>query len=399
MARSLVTGIDVGSAFVRVVVCEYSNNEQGLVVRALVKVPSDGLKNGYVVNADTAGECIGTALSEAGRLTGQQIKRATVAVGGVGLSTIMETATIAISRADGVVSEFDVTRAVGESEARVSERPNTKILHTIPSEFKVDGRKVLGKPLGHVGAKLEIRTLFVTAAMPHVEALFSAIEAQGTEVSDFYAAPIAESMVTLTPSARNAGSVLVNLGAETVSLVTYEDSLPTSLKVFPLGSVDITNDIALGLRVSLEEAEQVKLGLLPDKRPNKKVGDIISARFSDIFELIDTHLKKIGRSGLLPAGVIFTGEAAHSKGIEELARKELGLPAKVAKNFIPGNLAGKPTDARVRERLDRARDPEWSVALGLCVLGLMGPGEESLGLRVAKRTKSGVIKFLRQFLP
>src|SRR3989338_3037981 len=299
MARSLVTGIDVGSAFVRVVVCEYSNNEQGLVVRALVKVPSDGLKNGYVVNADTAGECIGTALSEAGRLTGQQIKRATVAVGGVGLSTIMETATIAISRADGVVSEFDVTRAVGESEARVSERPNTKILHTIPSEFKVDGRKVLGKPLGHVGAKLEIRTLFVTAAMPHVEALVSAIEAQGTEVSDFYAAPIAESMVTLTPSARNAGSVLVNLGAETVSLVTYEDSLPTSLKVFPLGSIDITNDIALGLRVSLEEAEQLKLGLLPDKRPNsttpfdkahgkqlgasKKVGDIISARFSDIF--------------------------------------------------------------------------------------------------------------------
>src|SRR3989344_6229395 len=126
MARSLVTSIDVGSAFVRVVVCDYSPDDQGLVVRALVKVPSDGLKNGYMVNADVAGECIGTALSEAARLTGQTIKRANVAVGGVGLSTASETTTIAVSRADGVVRDFDITRAVGGSEARVARRPKTR---------------------------------------------------------------------------------------------------------------------------------------------------------------------------------------------------------------------------------------------------------------------------------
>ena len=127
----------------------------------------------------------------------------------------------------------------------------------------------------------------------------------------------------------------------------------------------------------------------------------ISFFFDDNFPINGRYktVKKIGRSGLLPAGAIFTGEAAHSKGIDELARKELGLPTKVAKNFIPGNFASKQIEARTRERLERARDPEWSVALGLCVLGLMGPGEESLGIRVAKRTKSGIIKFLRQFLP
>ncbi len=417
MARNSIASIDAGSASIRVLVAEYSPEEQGLIIRSLVKVPSEGIKNGYVVNADAAREAVGVALSEAERMSGVKLKKICVGIGGMALSTQSDTATIAISRADGVVSELDVDRVQKESENRITERPNTKILHTIPSEYKVDGRKILGKPVGHVGGKLEVRTFFITAATPHVEALVSVIESHGTEVGELYASPVAESIVTLSPTARNAGSLLVNLGAESVSLLSYEDSVPTSLKVFPLGSVDITHDIALGLRIPLEEAEQLKLGILSERRSptntktSKKVTDIIDARLSDIFELIDTHLKKIGRSGLLPAGVVFTGEGSHVKGVDDLARKELGLPARLAKNFLPSFLEpsfsqnidprgqGNKQMLRAKERLERVRDPEWSVALGLTVLGFSGEPEESLGIRVAKRTKSGVINFLRQFLP
>ncbi|MEK7535811.1 MAG: cell division protein FtsA [Patescibacteria group bacterium] len=413
MASNIITGIDIGSSHIRIAVCEYSQREGTFVIRSLTKAPSDGLKNGYVVNSASASASLSSALREAERTAGGRIKRALVSVSGIGLGVASDSNTVAISRADSIVSEFDINRLIEESETRVSERPNVKVLHSIPSEYKVDGRKVLGKPHGYAGNRLELRTTFITCATPHLEALVGAIESNGVEVMDVYALPIAESFVTLSASARNAGTVLVNIGAETVSLMTCEDGLPTSLKVFPIGSSDITHDIALGLRIPLDAAEEMKLSTNSDRssakngKGEKRVNEIINARLSDIFELIDTHLKKIGRSGLLPAGIIFTGEGSRVYGLEELAKRELGLPARIARNSIPEHLSASGLSAdresksasRARERLERARDGEWSAVLGLCVLGMSRAPEESLGIRVAKQTKSTILGFLKQFLP
>src|SRR3989344_118207 len=402
MRGQLITGIDIGSEHIRIAVCEHSPQDGTFSVRNLTKGPSGGVKNGYVINAETTTNSLGNALREAERSSGSRIKRALLAAGGIGLGIASEMATVAISRADSIVSEFDISRLIQESESRASERPNIRILHTIPSEYKVDGRKIMGKPHGYSGNKLELRTTFITCAAPHLEALVGAVETNGVEVLDVYAAPISESFAILNATARSAGCLVANIGAETVSIITCEDGLPTSLKVLPIGSANITHDIALGLRVPIEVAEEIKTSGEYDKKLQKRVGEITGARLSDIFELIDTHLKKIGRSGLLPAGIIFTGEGAHMRGLEELARKELSLPARVGRNIIPeeltvmglGNDGGSKSSVRARERLERARDPEWSTVMGLCLLGMSRAPEESLGIRVAKRTKSSLISFL-----
>jgi len=400
-----ITGIDIGSAYIKVAICENVNDNSGIVVRALVKRESDGLKNGNIVNTEAVSESLLEVLHEAERVAGERIRRAYLSVSGTGLGTVTDTSTVAISRADATASEFDIARALEESETRQKEKANLKLLHTVMSEFRIDGRKIVGKPHGYVGNKLELKTIFLTVLAPHLDNLVNSVENTGVEVENVYAGPVAESVATLSATSRNAGCALVNIGAETVSLLTHEDGLPTSLRVFPMGSAHITHDIALGLRISLDEAEKLKLFGSEDKRVARRIQEIIEARLSDVFELLDTHLKKIGRSGLLPAGIIFTGGGAGTRGIEELARKQLGLPAKIGRGLFTEaktqNAEIKGLDGlRGKERVEKARGPEWASVIGLAMLGLsLGEPEESLGLRVVKGTKKGLVSFIRQFLP
>jgi cell division protein FtsA len=195
-------------------------------------------------------------------------------------------------------------------------------------------------------------------------------------------------MVNLSKTQRIAGVVLANIGAETVSVVVYENNLPISLKVFPIGSTDITNDIALGLKIPLEEAEEVKqAGIRNTTYPKKQLEEIIEARLTDILELIESHLKKIKRNGLLPAGIVITGGGSGITTIEDLAKAALKLPSQVA-------------ELSVASAKGVIRDPSWSVAYGLCMLGLASPHEESQGFRVTtKRTKDNLLSWVKQFLP
>jgi cell division protein FtsA len=136
---------------------------------------------------------------------------------------------------------------------------NRQIIHSIPIEYKVDGKPIFGlDPVGMKGVKLEVKTLFVVSLSHHLQELIQTIEASGIEIADVMAAPVAAGLVTLSKTEKIAGAVLANIGSDTVSIVVYEDDIPISLEVFPIGSNDITNDIALGLKVSLEEAEKIK---------------------------------------------------------------------------------------------------------------------------------------------
>jgi cell division protein FtsA len=220
--------------------------------------------------------------------------------------------------------------------------------------------------------------------------MIEAVEEAGISVQDVMASPIAASLVTLTKSQKIAGCVLANIGAETVSIAVFENNIPVSLEVFPIGSTDITNDIALGLKVPLEEAEQIKIGAITGASyPRKKLEEIVSARLSDIFELIEAHLKKIGRNGLLPAGIILTGGGSSLSGIEDMAKASLRLPSRLA-NLNLG-LADK----------QGTRESSWAVSYGLCILGLHA--EEDLPIdtstRIFENSKKTLIAWLKQFLP
>ena len=352
MSRS-ITGIDIGSAYIKVAVCSEAADGNGITVRALAKVESDGLKNGNVLNPEAVSEALAEALREAEKVTGERIRKAHIAIGGTGLGTITDISTVAISRADSTASEFDVARALEESETRLKERANLRLVHTVPSEYKIDGRRVIGKPHGYVGNKLELRTIYVTCLAPSLESLVSAVENTGVEVENVYAGPVAESIATLSATSRNAGCALVNIGAETVAILTHEDGLPTSLKVFPIGSAHITHDIALGLKISPAEAEKLKHEFGSVEASGLALDSMIGPRVEEIFSFIHKEVIHSGYQGRLPAGVVLTGGAALLDGVSQLAGAIFGLPSR---RGIPQNIGG---------HRDLVTAPQFSTGIGL----------------------------------
>ncbi len=187
--------------------------------------------------------------------------------------------------------------------------------------------------------------------------------------------------------------MLVNIGSETVSLVVYENDVPIALEVLSVGSNDITNDIALNFRIPIEEAEKLKIGTISETQyPKKKLDEIIANRLSDIFDLVEAHLKKIGRNGLLPAGILFTGGGAQVKAIEEIAKAHLKLPSRIV-----------PINQNINIKNNTLKDSSWSVAYGLSVFGLNNEDDIPTGLNISsgkgRRMMKPVGDWFKQFLP
>ncbi|MDO8510253.1 MAG: cell division protein FtsA [bacterium] len=394
MARTVVAGIDIGTHQVKVVIAELFKGQDALPPHVIGTgtAESRGMRRGYIIAPDEdLGRSIRAAVNQAEKSAGVKIRRAFVAVGGVGLSSVTTTGSIAISRADSEITDLDVAKAIqaAEGELPSSYLQNRTILHTIPVLFKIDGKPVLGRPHGLKGMKLEVKTLFVTMLEHHLSGLMDAVDRAGIEIEEVVASPIAAALVTLSKAQKIAGCILANIGAETVSVVVYENNEPVSLEVFPMGSTDITNDIALGLKIPLEEAEQVKLGsIIGLSYPKKKLEEIIEARLSDILELIENHLKKIGRSGLLPAGIVLAGGGSAIASFTEFAKENLRLPARIA------------TISYINPK-NSIKDGTWAVAYGLCLLGggSSSLGDAPLSIASVKKAKNTVVNWVKQFLP
>ncbi|OHB15857.1 MAG: cell division protein FtsA [Candidatus Zambryskibacteria bacterium RIFOXYC1_FULL_39_10] len=390
MSSHITAGIDIGTYEVRVVVAEQNDENSLPTILGTGRAESKGLRHGYIINTADITKSVSLAIAQAQKSSGIKIKKAFISIGGVGLSGITSQGSTIVSRADQEVTEADTELAILAAEESIPAAliQNRKIIYSIPTSWKVDGKGVLGRVMGMKGVKLETKTLFISCIESHLDDLIEAVEEADIEVIDVVASPIAASFVTLSKSQKIAGCVLANIGAETVSIVVFENNIPISLEIFPLGGSDITNDIALGLKISLEEAEAIKLGgVTATSYSRKKLEEIISARLGDIFELIEVHLKKIGKSGVLPAGIIITGGTSSIGQIEDLARSYLRLPSRIASLNI-GN--GK----------FQIKDSSWSVAYGLCIISNLSDEKERLGLRKSsKNIFNSIFKALKQFLP
>jgi cell division protein FtsA len=390
--KRIITGIDIGTHTIRVVITEYTPGTGLPHIIGMGKAESRGLRHGYIINIADAVKGVRAAVDEAEHIAGVHIREAYLSVGGIGLEGTQTTGAAIISRADSEIGDSDVERAHRAAEQNLTNSANKKILHTIPVEYTIDGKKVYGRPSGMRGLKLEVKCLVVSCLDQHLNDMIRAVEEAGIEPVDACASPVAASFVALTKAQKMAGCVLANIGAETLSIVVYEEGLPVSLEVFPIGSTDITNDIALGLKIPLEEAELIKLGRGGERFPKKKLNDIIVSRLEDMFSLVIAHLKKIGKHELLPAGIILTGGGSGIETLEDFARGAMRLPSKIP--LINLDFANNPKLKR------QVKDTSWFVAYGLAIWGVTNDrGGIAGGDQLFARIKESLGNLVKQLLP
>lgn len=401
MARQIAVGIDIGTSEVRVAIAE-EIHDAGRVISKVIGTgisESKGLHHGYITNGYEVTRAVKIAVGQAEKMAHVDVKRAFVSIGGIGLSGVTTSGSTIVSRADLEITDLDIQKAQEGAETSIPHALalNKKIINSIPVEYKIDGKVVWGRVEGLKAQKLDAKILFIMCFEHHIQDLVKAVEDAGIEVIDVVAAPIAASFVTLSKKQKKAGCVLANIGAETLSIIVFENNTPISLEVFPIGGTDITNDIALGLKVPLEEAESIKRGSITGANySKKKLEEIVSARLSDMFELIEAHLKKIGRNALLPAGIILTGGGAGMHIVKDLAENSLKLPAKVGDLHFGNDIEAV-----------KGKDSTWAVAYGLAVLGFNAEDEQkSVGIRgvqkMALHGKRGLrtlLDWITQFLP
>lgn len=383
-------GVDIGTHMTKVVVLGYKKGSKDPSILGTGSSETEGLRRGYIINTDLVAKSIKKAVEQAERNFGGKIRRAFVSIGGISLSSTTSIGSVITSKSDQEITNLDVSKAISSSEEGL-DLLNKKIIHIIPIGYKLDGKEIYVRPEGMKGVKLEAKTLFITCLKQNIEDLATAFSLAKIDVQDIIASPIADSLILLSNKQKAAGCALVNIGSETASLAVFENNLLISMQVFPIGSMDITKDIALGLKISLEEAESIKLGsVIGGDYSKKKIDEIIEARLSDIFELIGNHLKRLRRNELLPAGIIFTGGGTCVNNIEELAKNQLKLP-----------IRSGPVDTTINNKL-KIRDASWYTAYGLTLSSGEGYPDETIQNLIGdnlKQVKGFFKSIFSQLLP
>lgn len=377
--RDIIVGIDVGSTGVRTVIAQAFPEEDKPRIIGVGFAPSSGVRKGVIVDLEDATKSINESVEQAERNSGVAVERAVVSIGGNHIVSQNSKGVIAVGKADGEVTEDDIERVINAAQA-ISIPPNKEIIHIIPKNYSLDDNKNIRDPLGMNGVRLEVDAMIVEGATPFIKNLAKCVEQAGIAVSEFVLAPLAAAKATLTKRQKELGVVLVDIGGGTTSVAVFEENDLLHTTILPVGGNHITNDIAIGLRTSIDVAEKVKLefGNAFPKEISKKeeinlaeidsneegivsryhVAEIIEARLEEIFSLVNKELKLIGREKLLPAGIVLTGGAAKLPGAVDLAKNILGLPAQTGFPMQMGGL------------IDKVDDPGFVTVVGLVLWGM-----------------------------
>lgn len=347
----LITGLDIGSTAIRLAVGQLSiteGSEPLLQIIGAIEVPSVGIQKGNITSIDETVSSVSSALENAEKMVGVPLEHVWVGVSGANILCQDSKGVVAIARTDGEITEEDVARAV-EAAKTIASPLNYEILHVLPRSYAVDGQTGVKDPVGMTGIRLEVDTKIIYGLTAHIKNIKKTIYRTGVDIDDFVLSIIASGDVIIGSKQKELGTVIVNMGGSTTSMVVYEEGDIIHMAVLPIGSAHITNDLALGLKTSIDIAEKIKIqyGQCISKGVSKKdiidfsetgsgvtdavsryyISQIIEARVTEIMEKIDAELQKINRSGLLPAGAQFIGGGSKIKGLVELAKQELHLPA------------------------------------------------------------------------
>jgi cell division protein FtsA len=335
-----------------------------------------GMRRGVVVHVDDVVDAIVQAITEAERLSGVQIQSATVNINGSHVTGMNSRGVIAISTANRNISAEDRLR-VEEAATIVKLPPNREIIQVFAKNYRLDGQDNIKDPVGMQGVRLEVDTHIVTAASPNLKSLNLALEKANIHPSHYTVTSLAAAEAVLNRQQKESGTLLLDIGAGTTNLTVLEDGEVQHVAVLPLGGLNITNDLAIGLKTDLDVAEQVKIkhaslegepkiGSVSVVQEDKThvfdaedIRMIVEARVEEILEYVDKELKKIHRSRKLPGGVVLVGGTANLPGIGEFTKEKLELASRV------GSL--QPLSGLI----DTVQDPAYAGAVGLMLLDML----------------------------
>ncbi len=379
--QSLIAGLDIGSTEIRLVVGQLNGGQ--LQVIGAVAAPSAGMNKGIVNNIEEVASSVVACLEKSERLIGVNVDNVYIGVSAPDLKCERSKGVVAINQLNNEITDEDVSRVIEAAQA-LSLPANYEVLHVIPIKYRVDNQEDVKNPVGMSGIRLEVEVLIIQSLANQIRNLTRAIEQAGLSIVSPVLAPLAAAEAVVSARSKELGVALVNIGSLTTSLAVFEEGQLLHAAVLPIGSDHITADIAIGLRCSINLAEKIKLEfgqanpdkidkdeeiditplITPDNEvdepmtvPMKYLSGIIEARVGEIFHKIDAELKKISRSGMLPAGVVLLGGGAKLAGLTDLAKKSLRLPVCLGSN------------RNVPAVIDKVNDLSYLTALGLVAWG------------------------------
>lgn len=415
--QPLIVGLDVGSSAIRLAVGQLvaSGNSYELQIVGASEVPASGISKGVISSIEDATAAISACMEKAERMLGAPLERAWVGISGLHILTEESRGVVAVGKPNGEITEEDVERAI-EAARTVATPLNYEILHVIPKSFTVDGQSGIKDPVGMTGIRLEVDAQIIQGLSSQIKNLTKCIYRTGFDIEDLVLAILAAAEAVTTPRQKELGVAVVNIGGSTTSYAVFEEGDLLTAGIIPIGGDHITSDIAIGLRTSIDVAERIKVehGTALAKDVSKKeelaleelsggeesvsrkyVAEIIQARVEEIFEKLDREFKKVGRSGMLPSGCIFTGGGAKLNGVVELAKEKLRLPAALG---YPGGVSSV---------LDQVNDLAFTTAVGLTVWGAEMEKAKGKSVGLSKiitgkgiaRALAGVKKIFKSLIP
>jgi cell division protein FtsA len=398
---SYAVGIDIGTTTVRAVVAHIDGSTGVPTIVGVGQAANTGMRKGVVVNLNGPAQAIDDALGEAERMSGYQVDGATISVNGAHILSTHADGMVAVGAADHEITRDDLARI--EEVATLGKVPaNREILDVIPHAYKLDGQDNIKDPLGMTGTRLEIDAHVISGLTPYLVNVQKAAETAKVEPHAVVVTAVASARAVLGEQQLENGVAVIDMGGATTSIAVYEEGDLQYTGVIPIGGVNITNDLAIGLKTDPEIAEKIKLehasavarkdnagisikhsGEIHSFQVND-IDEIVEARLEEIFEAVQHELKKAGRAGKLPSGVILTGGGAQLKNVVDYAKQALGLAARIGKPTGYGGVA------------DGIEKPSFAAAIGLMLIdaqriALGGPNKKNT---VSIKTAGGIVSKL-----
>lgn len=332
----LIVGIDIGSNTIKMcAVLHYDNPNLIPKVLDIVEVETEAVYKGNITDEDILMRDINQAINQfSDKVFSKKSHIIVVGLNTVGIGSVTNSSHVLTSSINKEVSKLDLDRLEKEASIAVAQIKNKKIVFTSAIRYRLDQNEILGSPLGLLGKKIEGKFLFVYSASDYIDKIENAFTKLGLNIEDLEVGSIAESIPLLNRRQRISGTALINFGHSTTSLIVFENNKPILVSILGYGSDDITKDIALGLQLTLEEAENIKIGKSDLAYSKRKFEDIVEARIEFICEKINLELDKINRRELLPGGIILTGGGSKLFGIDNLFKKYMKLPIRYAEEEI-----------------------------------------------------------------